>query len=111
MFEKTKKFIKEHELEIAVALGVTITLAGGLIGMHIGHKHDLKMLESDAAMKNIYRVLMSIPEGTRVSTYGDINKEGIAAKDLGALGERMIQVGADELEKFTHFIAIHTVES
>lgn len=111
MFEKTKKFIKEHELEIGIALGVTITLAGGLIGMHVERKHDLKMLESNAAMKNIYSVLVNIPNGSRIASFGGINKEGVAAKDLGALGEYMIEAGADELEKFTHFIAIHTVES
>lgn len=111
MFEKTKKFIKEHKTEIAFTAGGLVALTTGLIAIHYDFKRSARKTMESAPMRNIIGTLCDIPNGAQVTSYTDIYREGFTPSELGKLGESMITAGADELEKFTHFIAIHTVES
>ena len=106
MFEKAKKFIKDHKVEIAFAAGLASAGAASLIGAYFG-KRELMKVRENANWKLINSVLTSIPDGTLVHTYGDIISGGFFPNELGELGARMIKAGIDmQNDSFTHFIAI-----
>lgn len=108
MFEKTKKFIKDHDEEIigfAVAAGTLVCIG---LGIHVASKYRFqKKLNNNDAMKTIMKVFDDIPDGCKIRAYGGIATTGFAPKELGELGKAMIESGADEVgDIFTHFIAI-----
>lgn len=112
MFDKTKKFIKDHREEIAIAVVTTAVAVGCGVAYCYGCKIKAKELESNEAMKIINRVLGDIPESAKIRVYGGIIRSGLNPKELGALGEQMIIQGADELgDAFTHFIAIKKMDT
>ena len=107
MFDKTKKFIKDHHTEIEVAGTIVAATVGALACVYCGRKIEVKRIKSNHAMKIITDVLDDIPSGTQVRVFGGIITPGLNPKELGELGEQMITQGADALnDAFTHFIAI-----
>ena len=110
MFEKTKKFVKDHNKEItivAVAAGALVCCG---LGYHFGRTHIFRKLKNNGAMEIIMRVFDDIPEGHKIRAFGSIVDQGIAPNELGELGKIMVEKGADELgDLFTHFIAVEKV--
>lgn len=107
MFDKTKKFINDHREEITAAAVSTAVLVGCGVAYCCGHKAKvMKEIKSNGAMETIFHVLDDIPAGTRVRVFGAINAPGFTPNELGKIGAEMINRGADELDAFTHFIAI-----
>jgi hypothetical protein len=107
MFEKTKKFIKDHEKAITLVAVTTGTLVGCGLGYRFGRTHIGRVFKNNPAMQNIMRVFDGIPEGCKIRVFGSITNPGLAPDKLGELGKMMVEEGADELgDAFTHFIAI-----
>lgn len=107
MFEKTKKFIKDHDKAITVVAIAAGVLACGGLGYHFGRTHIFRKLKNNGAMETIMRVFDGIPEGCAIRAFGSIQDSGIAPNELGELGKVMVECGADELgDLFTHFIAV-----
>lgn len=107
MFEKTKKFIKDHDKAITVvAIATGVVVCGGL-GYHFGRTHIFRKLKNNGAMEAIMRVFDDVPDGCKIRAFGGIINPGIAPNELGELGKVMVEQGADELgDLFTHFIAV-----
>ena len=112
MFDKTKKFVKEHHTEIEVAAAIVATTVGCLAGVYCAHKIEVKRINPDPAMKAIIDVLNDIPEGTPIRVYHCIHPTGIKPTEWAKLGEDAIAKGADALtDAFTHFIAIKKMDA
>ena len=112
MFDKTKKFIKEHHTEIAVVGAVAATAMACVAGAYCGRRIDAKRIKSDPAMNAIIEVLHDIPEGTPIRVYHCIHPTGIKPTEFAKLGEDAIAKGADALnDAFTHFIAIEKLDT
>ena len=107
MFEKIKEFNKKHPNLIPCVAMSVVTVAGCAVAYYCGANSMRKYLAPNKAMEIIVDVLSDIPDGTEVKVFGSICRDGIAAKELGELGAKMIEKGVDEAaDLFTHFIAI-----
>lgn len=107
MFEKTKKFVKNREKVITIVAVVAGAAVCGGLGYHFGRTHIFRKLKNNGAMETIAHVFNDIPEGCAIRAFGGITNPGITPNELGELGKKMVEAGADELgDMFSHFIAI-----
>ena len=97
MKEKIKNFWKEHNKEIILCgLGLTV-------GCYAGYRHAIPW--KGEIRRNIYKVLSSGKPGLYgVTTISD--DITVKTEDLGELGKRMIELGANFDGKWNKFIVI-----
>jgi hypothetical protein len=105
------EFIKKHKTAFGIAAGVTTTAVTGVVGYKLGwYKHINSMgdgffIPNIGATEPVCNVLRNIPNESDVNVYSGFSDIAYAADELGELGKRMIEAGANN-ETFTHFIAI-----
>lgn len=103
-WEKNGKKVKNG---IAIGAGAVCTAAGVVYLMKGKQKPDYM----DECIKNIFDVLYDVENtygkgGCSVFTGFTSMENGITISELGELGEKIMQSGAEIGTKFTHFIAI-----
>lgn len=106
---KIKEFWKKHKKVIIIVTSV----AGGVLAGVLGHgiytniksKNGVEVFMNDEVEEILHSV---VKDYDRINLFTGIMKKSYTLNphDLGVLGEKMVELGADEQNKFTHFIAI-----
>jgi hypothetical protein len=103
--EKFKKFVAEHETDIAYFEGCVATLIGCAISYHMMFGRGKHIVEvKNESLWTVLNSAMNIK--SNVNMYTGIADKPIEVGKLGEMGKAILESGGTKDMTFTHFIAI-----